>query len=186
MSIITYLDIRDEAIKQIRETLANPKIYIDAHPGDFDEKEIRRLAVRTPAILTSIVRISDDDSADESWIDFATWILYRANNQDKLYDGAVRMVSAIIPIIRGLNAEWSYDGATKIIAECLYTSSLDGLNITLWGVRWRWPVRGAVITPEFPGEGGILLPDDLDYFEGYEADTLVGDQLVKDSVDLEV
>jgi hypothetical protein len=178
---VTYLDIRDSVVTRLKEQFAGQKnIHVAAHPGTFNEEEIRRLVTRTPAILTSLMRISDRDVNDESFCDFVTWVLYRANNQDTLYDGALKIVSALIPVIRNLDAGWCIDGGRGIEAECLYSGSLDKINITLWAVKWRWQVRGVA-------EGGaILLSEDLDWFEGYDAEHIVGQQDIKDEVHVEV
>ncbi|MDR1373793.1 MAG: hypothetical protein LBJ24_02355 [Treponema sp.] len=182
--IITYLDVRDSVVAQMKKHFAvQSNIHIAAHPGMFNEEEIRRLATRTPAILTSLVRISERDADDESFCDFVSWVLYRANNRDTLYDGALKIVSALIPVIQNLDAEWCIDGGRELEAECLYSGSLDKINITLWAIKWRWHLRGAVTEGQ---EGGILLPDDLDYFEGYDAGTVVDRQEIKDEVHLEV
>jgi hypothetical protein len=179
--MITYKEIRDSAVEPIKERFSEEKrIHITTHPGTFDGEEIRRLATQTPAILTSLIRISDQDVQDESWCDFVSWILYRADNQDRLYDGALKILSSLIPVIRNLDTGWSIGSGTDIQAECLYSGSLDRINITLWAVRWRWQVRG------MSGDGEILLPEDLDYFEGYNADHEVGSQHVQDEVHLEV
>jgi hypothetical protein len=178
---VTYLDIRNSAVAQIQEKFAGQKhIHVAAHPGTFNEEEIRRLVTRTPAILTSLLRVSDRDVNDESFCDFVNWVLYRANNQDTLYDGALEIVSALIPVIRNMDAGWCIDGGRGIEAECLYSGSLDKINITLWAVKWRWQVRGAA------EGGGILLPGDLDWFEGYDAGHIVGRQDINDEVHLEV
>jgi hypothetical protein len=178
---VTYLDVRDRVTAQIKEQFAGQKqIHVAAHPGTFDEAEIKRLVTRTPAILTSLMRISDRDVNDESFCDFVNWVLYRANNQDTLYDGALKIVSALIPVRRGMDADWCIDGGRGIEAECLYSGSLDKINITLWAVKWRWQVRGAA-------EGGaILLPEGLDWFEGYNAEHIVDQQEIKDEVHVEV
>jgi hypothetical protein len=184
MSIITYLDIRGSAVSQIKTAFAGYKgLHVAAHPGNFDAEEIRRLVTRTPAILTALMKIADQDVNDESWCDFVSWVLYRATNQDTLYDGAIRIVSALIPVIRNLDAPWCIDGGAEIEASSLYAGALDKINITLWAVKWRWQVRGAVLQE---GEGGIRLPDGLEYFEGYEASHIVGQKDIQDSVNLEV
>jgi len=178
---VTYKEIRDSAVEQIKERFsADRRIHIAPHPGTFDGEEIRRLATQTPAILTSLIRISDRDVQDESSCDFVSWILYRADNQDRLYDGALTIISSLIPVIRNLDAEWSIGGGTDIQAECLYSGSLDRINITLWAIRWRWQARG------MSGGGAISLPEDLDYFEGYNATHEVGTQTINDEVHLEV
>jgi len=176
-----YKEIRDMAVERIKARFAADKrIHVAAHPGTFDAEEIRRLATQTPAILSSLVRVSDQDVQDESWCEFVSWVLYRADNLDRLYDGALDIVSALIPVIRNMDAAWSIGGGTGIQAECLYSGSLDRINITLWAVRWRWQVRAVA------DEGAIPLPEDLDYFEGYDATHEVGTQETNDEVHLEV
>ena len=76
----TYLDIRNSVVEQIQAAFAKDKrIKVAAHPGNFDEGEIRRLMQTTPAILTSLVGINDEDVADECYIDFVSWVLHRAD-----------------------------------------------------------------------------------------------------------
>lgn len=111
---------------------------------------------------------------------FVNWVVFRANNQDVLYDGALKIVSAVIPVIRNMDARWCIDGGREIEAECLYSGSLDKINVILWAVKWRWKLRAVA-------EGGaVLLPGDLDRFEGYDAEHIVGQQDVTDTVELEV
>jgi hypothetical protein len=178
MKVITLVDIRDEAIRQVQAAFArNKKLHIAAHPGRFDEAEIKRLASQTPAILTSFMRYTDEDHT----VDFVSWVLYRADAKDRLYDGALKIVSALIPVIGNLDAEWSIGSGKRIEAECLYSGALDQINITLWGIRWKWHVHENYL---YEGEGGILLPD-LDYFEGYDAAHHIGNAVTTDNVHLE-
>jgi hypothetical protein len=178
--MIDFVNMRDEAIAQIKTAFErDKKLNIAAHPGRFDEKEIRRLANQTPSILTSFMRYSDETHS----IDFVTWVLYRATAKDQLYDGALKIVSAIIPVIRDLDAEWSIGGGENIDAECLYSGTLDQINITLWGIRWTWKIQETVF---YNGEGGIMLPGDLEYFEGYDALHKIGSDAVSDTIHLEV
>jgi hypothetical protein len=179
MKIITLADVRDEAISQIKTAFVeNKKLHIAAHPGRFDEAEIKRLANQTPAILTSFMRYTDEDHT----VDFVSWVLYRADGKDRLYDGALKIVSALIPVIGNLDAEWSVGSGKNIEAECLYSGSLDQINITLFGIRWKWHITD--LSP-YEGGGGILFPD-LEYFEGYDAAHNIGSAVVKDNVNLEV
>jgi len=170
---INLTDVRDEALAQIKAAFADDKkLHIAAHPGQFNEAEIKRLANQTPAILTSVMRYSDENKS----IDFVSWVLYRASSKDLLYDGALKIVSVLIPAIGNLDAGWSIGGGERIEAECLYSGSLDQINITLWGIRWKWRIQ----------ELGTLLPDDLEYFEGYDATHNVEDVAINDNVNLEV
>ncbi len=177
---ITYLDIRNDMVKQLKAAFAADKrISVSAHPGNFDESELRRLMQSTPAILTSLAEVSDADESDECYIDFVSWVLYRADNRDRLYDGALALVSALVGAIKSIESPSSFGGGKKIRAECLYTGSLDKINATLWAVRWR------VLARAVNDDGVIVLPDDLDWFKGYEATLKVGNQKADDSVNLE-
>jgi hypothetical protein len=179
MKMVNFVDIRDEAIAQIKSAFKEKKkLHMAAHPGLFNEAEIKRLANQTPAILTSLLSYSGDGHA----IDFVSWVLYRANNKDLLYDGALKIVSALVPVIENLDAEWSIGGGERVEAECLYSGTLDQINVTLWGVKWKWHVHENCLCE---GEGGIPMPD-LDYFEGYDAVHAVGDAVANDIVNLEV
>ena len=72
-----------------------------------------------PAILTSLVGIQDSELEDESYIDFVSWVLYRADNKDRLYDGALQLVSALVGAIKNLNISVAFGGGKKIRGECL-------------------------------------------------------------------
>jgi hypothetical protein len=177
MRVITFTNIRDEAVEQIKAAFANNKIHIAAHPGQFNEAEIRRVANQTPAILTSFMGYGDDNKT----IDFVSWELCRADNKDRLYNGALNIVSTLIPVIRNLDCEWSMDIPGGIRAECLYTGSLDQINITLWGVKWQWKIQ----EPRFEkGEGGVPVFD-LDVFEGYDAEHKIDGVTANDNINLE-
>ena len=179
MKVATFVDIRDDAVAQIKAAFAeNKKLHIAAHPGQFNEAEIKRLANQTPAVLTSFMRYAGEDHT----VDFLSWVLYRADSKDRLYDGALKIVSALVPVLENLDAEWSVGAGKRIEAECLYSGTLDQINITLWGVRWKWHVQENCL---HGGEGGILFPD-LEYFEGYDAAHNIGVATAQDNVNLEV
>jgi hypothetical protein len=179
MSVTTFTAMRDSAIEQIKTAFAGygDKIHIAAHPGRFDDAEIKRAAARAPAILTSFMRYRDDGHS----IDFVTWVTHRAGSKDRLYDGALNIVSALIPVIRNLDSEWCVDAPGGIEAECLYSGVLDQINITLWGVKWNWKIA----VPVYGNGGGGVPLFDLDIFEGYDAAHRIGGGAVRDSVNME-
>jgi len=130
-----YLTIRDAAVEQIKNGIKPlyPKMTVEAHPGIFTEQSIKRDAQRTPAILTSLVKAADGERNN---ITFVSWVLYRAVSEDKLYDGALKIISALIPVIRKADFDLVIKD-TNIEAECLYSGALDAVNITLWAVKWE-------------------------------------------------
>ncbi len=183
MSVITWTDVRNDAVSHIKDSINNYRITIEAHSGRFNEQEIKRLAIKTPAVFTTLLKITDAEK-DNSTVHFASWVLYRATNKDTLGDGALNIISLLIPVIRSFNTDYSYD-VENIQAENLYTSSLDELNITLWAVGWDVKLRGTMIDAT-TGEGGILLPDSLEYFEGTDSIAVVGNRTVEGITNLEV
>jgi hypothetical protein len=161
----SYLSIRDTAVEQIKAGILPryPKMTVEAHPGLFTEQSIKRDAQRTPAILTSLVKAAD---GDRNALTFISWVLYRASSTDKLYDGALKIVSALIPVIRKADFDLVIKD-TNIEAECLYSGTLDAVNLTLWAVKWDLVLGDYAIK-----DSGSL--EDLDYFEGSEGTAIVG------------
>jgi hypothetical protein len=172
-----YLTIRDEAVEQIKTGILPlyPKMTIDAHPGFFTEQSIKRDAQRTPAILTSLVKAAD---GERNTVTFVSWVLYRANSVDKLYDGALKIVSALIPVIRKADFDLVIKD-TNIEAECLYSGTLDAVNITLWAVKWELVLGDHAVR----GEGESLA--DLETVGGYDGTTIVGAEEIQDHTNME-
>ena len=162
---MSYLKVRDEAVRQIKEGLLPlcPKMRIEAHPGAFTEQTIKQEAQRTPAILTSLVKAADGVYSNS--VTFVSWVLYRASSEDLLYDGALKILSALIPVIGNAH----FDLAIKdvpIEAECLYSGALDAMAVTLWAVKWE------LVLGERAFIHGSL--EDLDQIESFDGTTNVG------------
>jgi hypothetical protein len=109
---------------------------------------------------------------------FVSWILYRASNMDKLYDGALKIVSALIPVIRKTDFDLVIKD-TNIEAECLYSGTLDAINITLWAVKWELVLGDHAVR----GKGESL--EDLEQVGGYDGTTAVGTDDVHDHTNME-
>ncbi len=180
MSVISYAAVRDEAITQLKTRFPS-SIRVEAHPGRFDEAEIKRQYTKAPAILTGMMGIKRPERDDNQTPEFVTWVLVRASNKDRLYDQGLILVSVLVPALLDLDAPWSFGGAKNVDARNLYASSTGQMNVALWAVKWEWNLRGSVL---HEGEGGILLPDDLDNFEGYTATLDVGTEKVSDTTTL--
>ena len=153
---MSYLRLRDSAVEQIRAGMLPvfPNMTVEAHPGAFTEQTLRLAAQRTPAVLTSLARAAD--GIDKNGATFVSWVLYRASSADRLYDGALEIISALIPVIRNAEFENVYIKETAIEAECLHAGALDGINATMWAVRWELALGGRAFLPEPPGGLGGL------------------------------
>ena len=185
MSRYTYLDIRDEAVKIIQSAFQNKKIKIsiEAHAGRFTESEIRRLATKTPAILTSLMQVLDGEGTDNSECRFISWVLVRADNKDKIYDLGLKLTSLLIPVIRTVPNKSAYNATDvkDIEAENLYMGTLDSINISMWAVSWTWKVRATQIP-----DGDIALDDELEIFEGADGTLDIEKRAVGSKADMEV
>jgi len=162
---MSYLAARDSAVGQIRAALLPvfPNLTVEAHPGVFTEATIKRDAQRAPAILTSLVRA--EDGTHKNSLSFVSWVLHRASSEDLLYDGALKIISALIPAIR--NADFNaYIKDTAIQAECLYTGALDTINVTMWAVKWELALGDRAFIRE--------IPDDLGELESVHGTAIVG------------
>jgi len=160
---MTYLQIRDSAVEQIQKGMLPlfPKMRVEAMPGAFTEQTIRQQAQRTPAILTSLVKTTDDIINNS--VTFVSWVLYRATNEDRLYDGALKIVSALTEVIRDIDIDACIkDTATE--SECLFSGTLDAMNVTLWAVKWNLAL----------GERALAEPGDLDGLDNFDGPTEVG------------
>ena len=185
MSRYTYLDIRNDAVKIIKNAFQAQKIKIEvsAHAGRFSETEIRRLATKTPAVLTSLMQIKDGEGTDNSEIQFVSWLLIRADNKDKLYDSGLKYISLLIPAIRSIPSESAYNATDveDIEAENLYTGTLDSINISMWAVSWVWKVRATQLSC-----GDIALDNELEMFEGADGTLSTEERAVGSTVNMEV
>jgi len=162
---MSYLNIRDAAVQQIKDGMLPlyPKMRIQAHPGAFTEQTIKQEAQRTPAILTSLVKAADGVYSNS--ITFVSWVLYRASSEDLLYDGALKILSALIPVIGNAH----FDLAIKdvpIEAECLYSGALDAMAVTLWAVKWE------LVLGERAFIHGPL--EELEHIESFDGTVIVG------------
>jgi hypothetical protein len=169
----SYLAIRDAAVEQIKAGIQPlyPKMAVEPHPGIFTEQSIKRDAQRTPAILTSLVKFAD---GERNRIIFISWVLYRANFEDKLYDGALQIVSALTTVIRKADFDLVIKD-TNIEAECLFSGALDQINITLWAVKWELVLGDHALRETEP-------QDELEYFDGT---TIVGTEQIDDHTTME-
>ncbi|MCM1321614.1 MAG: hypothetical protein NC041_07070 [Bacteroides sp.] len=183
MSRYSYLDIRNEAVCLIESAFAkHKKVKVEAHAGQFTEAEIRRLATKAPAILTSLMEIRDGGGTDNAECRFVSWVLCRASNADTLYDEGLKMTSLLIPVIRSIPAKSKYNATevTDIAAENLYRGTLDQINISMWAVSWSWYNRAAQLD-----DGCIALGDELENFEGADGCAEMGSLSVEEKINME-
>ncbi len=186
-SLISYAEVRDYAVSYLKTVFAKrPELHHASHPGRFDVEEVKRLLQKTPSIHTALMRVKNvsGDDGDEQTVELVTWILHRATNKDRLADDILRLLAALVPALREINAPWSIGGAKEVEATNLYSGSLDKINVALWAVSWTWKLQAPVLDATVDEIGGIIDASDLEPFEGYDALLEAGTDEVEDTVDL--
>lgn len=189
---MTYVDVRDAVVNEMKETFIKAKnglgIEIKAHSGGFSEQELKRVFQKTPAILTSLLEMGSDDSTDNSYCSFVTWVVYRADNRDLLADGALKLVSAIMVFLQNFDLPYLYS-VGKIKAEDVYSASLDDTNVSLWAISWRCELQGIISSSEGENIEGVFPElEGLECFDGWDSSLKIDNQAnaVIDNVNLEV
>jgi len=154
---MSYLRLRDQAVELIKEAMLPlyPRMSVQAHPGIFTEATIRKDAQKSPAILTSLVRAADGVHANS--VTFVSWVLFRAEAEDALCDGALRIVSALTLSLREADFPVPVRD-TRIESECVHAGRMDGAWTTLWAVQWTLELGGRalpLIGETLEGVGGM-------------------------------
>jgi len=186
-NLVNYAEVRDTAVSYLAAVFAKrPELIHASHPGRFDVEEVKRLLQKTPSLHTALMRVKNvsGDDGDEQTAELVTWVLHRATNKDRLADDILRILAALVPALREINAPWSIGGALDVEATNLYSGSLDKINVALWAVSWTWKLQAPVLDTTANGIGGIIDASDLEPFEGYDASLEAGTDEVNDTVEL--
>lgn len=171
---MTYLDIRNSIVEQIKKYFEdrNIKINVEASAGALNSEEIKRLFIKAPSIFISIANIN----IEQEYIRFVSYIVVRANQKDKIYDSGLQITGALMACIKNIDsADWGYD-SKNISADCLYSGELDKINACLWAVSWDLKIRDSNI------DGEINDTSILEDFEGYDAAHKIENKEVYDRV----
>lgn len=118
----------------------------EKHPGKFDADEIKRQAVRTPAIFVSCLGVADlsDPGTEQSdaTLILAAFILTASVPGLTRDDAARNMAEALL--IQVPRARWGLTGAGQaksVRADNLYSGEIATKGVALWAVVWRQQVR---------------------------------------------
>lgn len=140
------IDLRQAIAMQIGEWL--PKADCDTAPGRMNEDEIKKMAVKTPAIRVACLGMPKAEAVGDGEVDrdvaFAAYILTTDKPQLPRDTAALRMVEDLLLRLPGLrwgqaNVHAIAEGA--VTGENLYSSKLNGTGVALWAVVWTQKVR---------------------------------------------
>lgn len=138
--------LRQTAADQIGKWF--PAADCDTAPGRMTEDEIKRLAMRTPAIRVAVLGLPAAADVGDGEVDrdvaMAAYIL--TTDKPKLSRDAAALALVDDLLQRLPEQSWGMDNvhrldAAGVCAENLYSSKLGGTGITLWAVVWTQTVR---------------------------------------------
>jgi hypothetical protein len=157
------LRLREAVIAGFKAAL--PGAQVAPHGGTFDEAELKRYAVRSPALLVSVsdasfLRFEGRVAVAEAGVGVAL-ITGPGKKGQAAEAAALAFVPLILDTIRG--NRWGLAGVEskpdRIAARNLYSAGVDAGNIALWGISFRQSV--ALAAGLHPPEGEDSLDDFL-------------------------
>lgn len=116
--------------------------------GRMTEADIKRMAVRTPAIRVAVLGLPSGEAAGNGEVDrmvaFTAYVLTTDKPKLPRDDAALAMVENLmlrLPGQRWNSADTYPVHGDAITAENLYSATLGNVGVTLWAVVWRQKVR---------------------------------------------
>lgn len=162
---MSLLDLRTAIVDEVRSGLAD--LIRDnclPHGGRFDKGEIRRLALKSPAVLIACLGLvnaeSDGAGAVNATAAWGAFVVTTDKPQLPRDAGALVIVSALTRVVtdnRWGREDTGYPG--KLRGDNLYSGQADGAGVALWAVTWQQTITL-----------GALDESTLDLFATFHAD----------------
>lgn len=126
-----------------------PALNVEAHGGQFTERELPLLLAKTPAILVACTRIG----ALQSWDAGARWkadlgfALYIFGADSATTERDVLALDTVFDLLTWLPdqrwglAEAELPDRTSFAADNLYTGQVNILRVAVWGLTWTQPFQ---------------------------------------------
>jgi hypothetical protein len=154
--------LREAIIAELGAAL--PGAHVAAHGGTFTEDELRRYAVRSPALLVSVSDVGNLSFLGSTALGEVTIGIALVCGPGKKGQTAEGAALAALPLVlRTVTGNrWGLsgiDGPPKYLrAQNLYSAPLDAGGVALWGVSFRQDVElGAGLLDE----DGLAALDDF-------------------------
>ncbi|KAB7624323.1 hypothetical protein [Alkalilimnicola sp. S0819] len=174
------LSFRDAVVAGISQALTELK-SCEAHGGRFDEKELRRYALRAPAVLVAVRRIPALAAENEitPTLTCAAFVVTRDARGRPRDAAGLALVEALLQVVA--NNTWGLDWAhrpQRLEADNLYSAALDKQGVALWGVAWQQAVDLA------PEVDSATLADFITHHQDYDLAPADGTADASDTITL--
>lgn len=133
--------IQDAVVSAIQARY--PLFRVEAHGGNFSERELPLLLAKAPAILVCCVRIQDMKAHGEQLQATFDWALFILGADQGTTERDTLALDTVTDLLAWLpHQKWGLSAARlphfdTLAADNLYTGSTNILRVAVWGLRWK-------------------------------------------------
>ena len=148
--------LREAVVAEMKKAL--PGAQVEAHGGTFDENELARCAVRSPALLVSVADVGNFTAQGRVLLGEVSVGIALVAGPGKKGQSPDAVALAVLPSLLTAVAgqRWGLDGVEgrpeRLQARNLYSGKLAAGHVALWGISFRQTVEMGA---------GLLSPEEL-------------------------
>lgn len=121
--------------------------------GRLDENELKRIAMRSPAVRVAILGVDglDNRGAPEAIFSLAAFVVCGTGRKgEAAEEGALALVGAVLEILEGNRFGCDASHPSSVRAENLYSGELDAGHAALWAITWKQglDIKNNIKSPE--------------------------------------
>lgn len=121
-----------------------PAVSVQPLGGRLDEAELKRLAVKAPAVLVALMGVDGLESkggAPHATFSLAAVVVCGTGKKGEPADeGALALAGAVLEALEGNRFGCDVGAPASVRAENLYSGELDAGHSALWAVTWNQAV----------------------------------------------
>lgn len=146
MPVPSILGLLDAIAADLRSRLPDLRDECNVHDGRWNIEEVKRWAVRSPALLVACTGVSRTETPGERWTDadLQLGIFVLTGDKPALPRGRAALALVDWLLLYVPRARWGVaplGEAVGLQAANHFDADLDKLGVALWAVTWRQELR---------------------------------------------
>lgn len=142
---MTFDGFLDAVVTRLSAKLLTTRISVEAHGGTFDLDELKRVALKAPAVRVCLMGTGQGQRATEGEWYVPLHLAAAVITKDSIVDSvkvdrgmaAAALATAVTIIVQGCRFGLSGVGQPEdLIARNEFTGKLDATGIAIWQVTW--------------------------------------------------
>ena len=117
-----------------------PSVAVEEHGGRFDAAELKRVAVRAPAVFVAVLGVGDvRELGGEigAALNMGAFVITTSASSAPRDEAALAIVQALLGLVPGNRWGRAEGNPDRITAENLFSSTIDKRGVAMWAVSWR-------------------------------------------------